>query len=257
MKQQEKEKEYETYVKEKTPVRKPGPAMAKAFVTGGIICTIGQTILNACEKAGMSKDISASWCSLILILASVVLTGFGIYPKIANWGGAGALVPITGFANSVAAPAIEYKKEGQVFGIGCKIFTIAGPVILYGVFTSWVLGLLYWIGTLIGIWSFRRMFHIRRGTCPCCNDCGGRLWRSGACCNIESFWKCRKRISFSTWLCESETTFFYLDSDRKRSLSGRKKEKPGADQWSDDWENCGLWAEGFTEYGSVYGTGSV
>ena len=125
--------------------------MAKAFVTGGIICTIGQTILNACEKAGMSKDISSSWCSLILILASVVLTGFGIYPKIANWGGAGALVPITGFANSVAAPAIEYKKEGQVFGIGCKIFTIAGPVILYGVFTSWVLGLLYWIGTLIGI----------------------------------------------------------------------------------------------------------
>lgn len=108
-----------------------------------------------------------------------------------------------------------------------------------------------------GVWSFRRMFHIRRGTCPCCNDCGGRLWRSGACCNIESFWKCRKRISFSTWLCESETTFFYLDSDRKRSLSGRKKEKPGADQWSDDWENCGLWAEGFTEYGSVYGTGSV
>ena len=125
--------------------------MAKAFVTGGIRCTIGQTILNACEKAGMSKDISASWCSLILILASVVLTGFGIYPKIANWGGAGALVPITGFANSVAAPAIEYKKEGQVMGIGCKIFTIAGPVILYGVFTSWVLGLLYWIGTLIGI----------------------------------------------------------------------------------------------------------
>lgn len=151
MNQQEKEKEYEAYVKEKTPVRKLGPAMAKAFVTGGSICMIGQAILNACEKAGMSKDISASWCSLILILVSVVLTGFGIYPKIANWGGAGALVPITGFANSVAAPTIEYKKEGQVFGIGCKIFTIAGPVILYGVFTSWVLGLLYWIGTLIGI----------------------------------------------------------------------------------------------------------
>ena len=94
-------------------------------------------------------------------------------------------------------------------------------------------------------------------TCPCCNDCGGRLWRSGACRNIESFWKCRKRIPFSTWLCEPETTFLDLDSDRKRSLSGRKKEKPGAYQWSDDWENCGLWAEGFTEYGSVYGTGSV
>ena len=125
--------------------------MAKAFVTGGIICTIGQTILNACEKAGMSKDISASWCSLILILASVVLTGFGIYPKIANWGGAGALVPITGFANSVAAPAIEYKKEGQVFGIGCKIFTIAGPVILYGIFASWALGLICWVLQMFGI----------------------------------------------------------------------------------------------------------
>ena len=125
--------------------------MAKAFVTGGIICTIGQTILNVCEKAGMSKDISASWCSLILILASVVLTGFGIYPKIANWGGAGALVPITGFANSVAAPAIEYKKEGQVFGIGCKIFTIAGPVILYGIFASWALGLICWVLQMFGI----------------------------------------------------------------------------------------------------------
>ena len=67
-----------------------------------------------------------------------------------QWGGAGALVPITGFANSVAAPSIEYKKEGQVFGIGCKIFTIAGPVILYGIFTSWILGLLYWVWTLIG-----------------------------------------------------------------------------------------------------------
>ena len=76
MKQHENDRGYETYVKDKTPVRKPGPAKAKAFVTGGIICTIGQTFLNACDKAGMSKDISASWCSLILILASVVLTGF-------------------------------------------------------------------------------------------------------------------------------------------------------------------------------------
>ena len=112
---------------------------------------LGQGILNICEKAGLDKDISGGWCSMLLVFLSVVLTGFNVYPRIAKWGGAGALVPITGFANSVAAPAIEYKKEGQVFGIGCKIFTIAGPVILYGVFTSWVLGLLYWIGTLIGI----------------------------------------------------------------------------------------------------------
>ena len=119
--------------------------MAKAFVTGGIICTIGQTILNACEKAGMSKDISASWCSLILILASVVLTGFGIYPKIANWGGAGALVPITGFANSVAAPALEFRREGMILGLGAKLFTLAGPVLTYGVSASVLVGLVYWI----------------------------------------------------------------------------------------------------------------
>ena len=80
---------------------------------------------------------------MILILLSVLLTGFNIYPQIAKWGGAGALVPITGFANSVAAPAIEYQKEGQVFGIGVKIFTIAGPVILYGIFSSFVTGLIY------------------------------------------------------------------------------------------------------------------
>ena len=88
---------------------------------------------------------------MILVLLSVILTGIGVYPKIADWGGAGALVPITGFANSVSAPAIEYKKEGQVMGIGCKIFTIAGPVILYGIFTSWVLGIIYWIGTVTGV----------------------------------------------------------------------------------------------------------
>lgn len=151
MDKKEREKAYEQYVKGKTPIRKLGPAMAKAFLVGGIICVIGQGILNYCEKLGLGKDIAGGWSSVILVLISVILTGTGIYPKIANWGGAGALVPITGFANSVAAPAIEYKKEGQVFGIGCKIFTIAGPVILYGIFTSWVLGLVYWIGTITGI----------------------------------------------------------------------------------------------------------
>lgn len=148
---QKKQEAYEKYVKEKTPVHKLVPNMAKAFVTGGVICVIGQVILNYCEKIGLDKDTSGGWTSLILVLLSVILTGLNIYPQLANWGGAGALVPITGFANSVAAPAIEYKKEGQVFGIGCKIFTIAGPVILYGIFTSWLLGLIYWIGMCIGI----------------------------------------------------------------------------------------------------------
>ena len=142
---------YQDYVKRKTPVHNLPANMAKAFVTGGIICVIGQMILNYCEILGLDKDIGGGWCSMLLVLLSVLLTGFNIYPRIAKWGGAGALVPITGFANSVAAPAIEYKKEGQVMGIGCKIFTIAGPVILYGIFTSWVLGLIYWIAMKAGI----------------------------------------------------------------------------------------------------------
>ena len=123
--------------------------MVKAFFLGGAICLIGQVISHICEIQGLSADECSSWTSLILVLLSILLTGTGIYPKLAKWGGAGALVPITGFANSVAAPAIEYKKEGQVFGIGCKIFTIAGPVILYGIFTSGALGFLYWIWTLV------------------------------------------------------------------------------------------------------------
>lgn len=139
------EKQYEQYVKQKTPVHNVFINMTKAFVIGGIICTLGQLIYHYCELQKLSKEACSGWTALLLVLISVILTGINLYPKIAKWGGAGALVPITGFANSVAAPAIEYKKEGQVFGIGCKIFTIAGPVILYGVFTSWILGLLYWI----------------------------------------------------------------------------------------------------------------
>ena len=147
---QQQKKEFEKYVKEVTPTHNLWLQMLKAFITGGIICCIGQFILNYAGNMGLDKQSAGSWCSLILVLLSVILTGFGIYPKIVKWGGAGALVPITGFANSVAAPAIEYKAEGQVFGIGSKIFTIAGPVILYGIFASWLLGLGYWICMLLG-----------------------------------------------------------------------------------------------------------
>lgn len=150
-KKERQQKKYNEYVKRVTPTHNLWLNMAKAFVMGGIICCIGQFILNTCQNYGMDKETSGSWCSMLLILLSVVLTGLNIYPSLANWGGAGALVPITGFANGVAAPAIEFQKEGQVFGIGCKIFTIAGPVILYGIFSSWVLGLLYWLLKLIGI----------------------------------------------------------------------------------------------------------
>lgn len=148
---EKEKKEYEEYVKKKTPVHNLPLNMLKAFITGGVICAIGEFVLNYCETLGLDKEMSGSWNSLVLILASVLLTGLNLYPAIAKWGGAGALVPITGFANSVAAPAIEYKKEGQVMGIGCKIFTIAGPVILYGIFTTWLLGLIYWAAVKAGV----------------------------------------------------------------------------------------------------------
>lgn len=144
-------KEYGNYVKDITPVHCLWKNMLKAFLVGGVICVIGQSLTNWFMSMDMEKETASSWTTLCLIAASVILTGFNIYPKLVKFGGAGALVPITGFANSVAAPAIEYKAEGQVFGIGCKIFTIAGPVILYGIFASWLLGLIYWIGTVMGV----------------------------------------------------------------------------------------------------------
>lgn len=144
-------KEYSDYVKQVTPTHNLWLQMLKAFLVGGVICTIGQVILKQAENMGLDKQTAGSWCSLILVLLAVLLTGFNIYPGLVKWGGAGALVPITGFANSVAAPAIEFRKEGQVYGIGCKIFTIAGPVILYGIFTSWLLGLGYWVMLAMGM----------------------------------------------------------------------------------------------------------
>lgn len=147
-----KKQEFEKYVKEVTPTHNLWLQMAKAFVTGGAICTLGQFILNmAINNFGLDKQTAGSWCSLILVFLSVLLTGLNIYPGIVKFGGAGALVPITGFANSVSAPAIEFQKEGQVFGIGCKIFTIAGPVILYGIFASWLLGVGYWVLKMLGV----------------------------------------------------------------------------------------------------------
>ena len=147
-----KKQEYAEYVKKVTPKHNIWMQMLRAFITGGIICTIGQFILNYTTiTLGMDDQTAGSCCSLILVLISVLLTGFNIYPGIVKWGGAGALVPITGFANSVAAPAIEFKKEGQVFGVGCKIFTIAGPVILYGIFSSWALGVIYWVLKCMGV----------------------------------------------------------------------------------------------------------
>ncbi len=138
-------KQYRKYVKEVTPVHSTWKNVIYAFLVGGIICTIGQALTTMFMSMEMEKEVAASWTTLCLIGSSVILTGLNIYPKIVKFAGAGALVPITGFANSVVAPAIEYKAEGHVFGIGCKIFTIAGPVILFGIFSSWTLGLISWL----------------------------------------------------------------------------------------------------------------
>ena len=150
--QEKKEQKYQEHVEQVTPKYNLAWQMCKAFITGGIICLIGQFILNyATNTVGLDKETAGSWCSMLLVLISVILTGFNLYSGMVEWGGAGALVPITGFANSIASAAIEYQKEGQVFGIGCKIFTIAGPVILYGIMTSWALGVIYWLMRLVGI----------------------------------------------------------------------------------------------------------
>ena len=130
MRKEPTKKEYNEYVEQVTPVHSCFMNCVKAFFIGGIICTIGQLIFQfGKEFVGLNEEDASGYVTLIL-------------------GGAGALVPITGFANSVASPAIEYQKEGQVFGIGVKIFTIAGPVILYGVFTSFLTGLIYFLWSI-------------------------------------------------------------------------------------------------------------
>lgn len=146
-----RQKAYNEYIKEVTPAYNVWWNMAKAFVVGGIVCTIGEALNHWFTHMGMEKETAASWTLLCLIGMAVLLTGFHIFSSVAKFAGAGVLVPITGFANSVVAPAIEYKKEGQVFGIGVNIFTISGPVILYGVLSSWILGVFYYILQMFGI----------------------------------------------------------------------------------------------------------
>lgn len=146
------DKLYNDYVKRITPVNNRLVNMINAFWIGGLICAIGQGIMNAyMNLCDLDKDKAQIATAITLILIAVLLTGLNLYQKLAKYAGAGSLVPITGFANSVAAPAIEFQKEGQVFGIGCKIFTIAGPVILYGIFASWLLGFGYWVLRCFGV----------------------------------------------------------------------------------------------------------
>lgn len=151
MESEEKKKAYNEYVERITPNNSLTKDMWNAFWIGGLICVMGQIWLELFMHFGMDKEDSASYTTLILILESAILTGLNVYPRIAKKGGAGCLVPITGFANGVVSPAIEFKAEGHIFGIGAKIFTIAGPVILYGIFSSWIVGIIYLILKGIGI----------------------------------------------------------------------------------------------------------
>lgn len=150
MKKEPTKQDYNEYVEQITPTANIWARCLNAFLCGGIICTLAQIIKNLILHYTSVSDVTANlWVTVIMVTLSVILTGLNIYPSIANWGGAGSLVPITGFANSVAAPAIEFQKEGQVYGIGVKIFTICGPVILYGIFSSFLAGFLYWIYKLL------------------------------------------------------------------------------------------------------------
>ena len=142
LKNERAKKEYEQFVKEVTPKQNLFCNMAKAFIVGGLICVVGQILLHIGKtQFSLSKDDAGSWCSLILILSSVILTGLNIYQKIVTFAGCGALVPITGFANSVVSPAMEFRREGLVMGVGAKLFTLAGPVLTYGIGGSIVVGL--------------------------------------------------------------------------------------------------------------------
>ena len=134
-------KKYEEYVKEITPVHSLPKSMACAFLVGGVICLIGQLITNYLMKGmGMDQETASAWNLLALILISIILTGLNIYPKIVQFGGAGALVPITGFANAVVSPAIDFRSEGFVTGMAAKMFLIAGPVIVFGTLASVIYG---------------------------------------------------------------------------------------------------------------------
>lgn len=138
-------KEYLAEVRKEMPKTRHLSTMVKAFVTGGIICCIGQGISDLL-KLGMkdaAESVIGGFTTMILILITGVLTGFGIYDRIGSWGGAGSIVPITGFANSIVSPAIEHKREGIVLGLCSNMFSVAGPVIVFGITASVVVGVIY------------------------------------------------------------------------------------------------------------------
>ena len=139
------QKQYQEYVDKKSPNSPIIKNCFNAFWVGGLICTIGQFIMEICKYRGLDTEISGTITSIILIFISAFLTALNLFNKIGKFAGAGSLVPITGFANSIVSPAMEYKSEGYVMGVGAKMFTVAGPVLVYGISASILVGIVYLI----------------------------------------------------------------------------------------------------------------
>ena len=144
MKKMTKE-EYGQLAREASPATKSWVTIPKAFLVGGLICMAGQGLLRLYQSLGVSEELAPAWVSVTLIFCSVLATGLNVYDKLAKHAGAGTLVHITGFANSVAAPALEFKSEGLILGLGAKLFSIAGPVIVYGISASAIYGVILFV----------------------------------------------------------------------------------------------------------------
>ena len=140
---------YKKYADSRAPKSPVVKDCLRAFLVGGLICSIGQALTDIYTKlCGMEKQDAGTLTAATLVLAAAILTGLGVFDRIAKFAGAGTLVPITGFANAVVSPAIDSKSEGLILGVGAKIFTVAGPVLLYGTLAGAVYGVIYWITTL-------------------------------------------------------------------------------------------------------------
>ena len=143
-------REYDKMQKESSPPTRSGRTLPMAFAVGGLICVIGQALTNGFLALGLPEEEARTWCSVTLIFLSVVTTGLGWYQRLAKYAGAGTLVPITGFANSIAAPAMEFKTEGFVLGTCVKMFSIAGPVLTFGISASVFYGVILWLMEVMG-----------------------------------------------------------------------------------------------------------
>ncbi|HEY8349537.1 MAG TPA: stage V sporulation protein AC [Clostridia bacterium] len=137
--------EYRKYVDKVSPDSKTARNVLRAFMVGGFICVIGQFFLNSFKNMGLDQDTASSLTSIVMILVGVSLTALNLYDDIGRFAGAGSIVPITGFANSIASPAIEYKSEGYVLGVGARMFLVAGPVLVYGISMSIIFGIIHYL----------------------------------------------------------------------------------------------------------------